>query len=68
MATMVANDNLLKDAALIVDVCQPLMSPGALDALAADRDALQDLARAHGISEAQALLLRALTSSAPVAC
>lgn len=31
--------------ALIVDVCQPLMSPGALDALAADRDALQDLAR-----------------------
>jgi hypothetical protein len=54
--------------ALIVDVCQPLMSPGALDALAADRDALLDLARAHGISEAQALLLRALTSSAPVAC
>jgi hypothetical protein len=59
--------------ALIVDACQPLMSPGALAALAADRSALQALADEHGISEVQALLLLALTSpSAPnaqqVAC
>ena len=47
--------------ALIVDACQPLMSPGAL---AVDRESLQALAKQHGISEIQALLLRALTSPA----
>ena len=50
--------------ALIVDACQPLMSPGALAALAADRESLQALAQQHGISEVQALLLQALTSPA----
>jgi hypothetical protein len=59
--------------ALIVDACQPLMSPGALSALTADRESLQALAQQHGISEVQALLLQALTSpaepnSAQVAC
>lgn len=52
--------------ALIVDACRPLMCPGALEALAADRDILQALAKEHGISEVQALLLRAMTApSAP---
>ena len=50
--------------ALIVDACQPLMSPGALAALAVDRESLQALAKQHGISEVQALLLQALTSPA----
>lgn len=59
--------------AMIVDACQPLMSPGALSALAADRGALHALADEHGISEVQALLLLALTSpsvtnSRQVAC
>ncbi len=69
VAAVVASQFDMKSVqALIVDVCQPLMTPGALTALAADRDALQALAREHGISEAQALLLRAFTESAPVAC
>jgi len=50
--------------ALIIDACQPLMSPGALAALAVDRESLQALAKQHGISEVQALLLQALTSPA----
>lgn len=50
--------------ALIVDACQPLMSPGALAALTVDREALQALAQQHGITEVQALLLQALTSPA----
>jgi hypothetical protein len=59
--------------ALIVEACQPLMSPGALAAIATDREALHALAQQHGISEVQALLLRALTSPTepavdPVAC
>lgn len=49
---------------LLVDACQPLMSPDVLAALAADRESLQALAQQHGISEVQALLLRALTSQA----
>lgn len=49
--------------ALIVEACQPLMSPNTLAAMAADRGALHDLAQQHGITEVQALLLRALTSS-----
>jgi hypothetical protein len=40
------------------------MSPDVLAALAADRESLQALAQQHGISEVQALLLRALTSPA----
>lgn len=51
--------------ALIVDACQPLMSPGALAALLADRESLQGFAEQYGISEVQALLVRALTSPAP---
>lgn len=47
--------------ALIIDACQPLMSPGALTV---DRESLQALAQQHGISEVQALLLQALTSPA----
>lgn len=46
---------------LIIDACQPLMSPGAL---VIDRESLQALAQQHGISEVQALLLQALTSPA----
>lgn len=58
---------------LIVDACQPLMSPDVLAVLAADRESLQALAKQHGISEVQALLLQALTSpadpnAAQVAC
>ena len=45
--------------ALIIDACQPLMSPGALAALAVDRESLQALAKQHGISEVGALLLPA---------
>jgi hypothetical protein len=63
-AVVAAEFDLPSVQALIVDACQPLMSPGALESLAADRDALQALAQQHGISEVQALLLRALTSSA----
>ena len=48
--------------ALIIDACQPLMSPGALRSV--DRESLQALAQQHGISEVQALLLQALTSPA----
>ncbi|MCH9737051.1 MAG: hypothetical protein K0U78_21280 [Actinomycetia bacterium] len=58
--------------ALIVDACQPLMSAGVVGTLAADRESLQALAEQHGISEVQALLVRALTSpsapNSPVAC
>ena len=46
--------------ALILDACQPLMSPQSMSALTADRDTVQALARQHGISEVQALLLHAL--------
>lgn len=52
--------------ALIVDVLQPLMSPGALATLAADRSALKALAAERGLSDAQALILHAL-GSAPIA-
>ena len=50
--------------ALFVDACQPLMSPGAIAALAGDRGSLQGLMQQYGISEVQALLVHVLTSPA----
>jgi hypothetical protein len=62
VAQVVANEFDKKSIQeLIIDACQPLMSPGAL---VIDRESLQALAQQHGISEVQALLLQALTSPA----
>lgn len=46
--------------ALLLDALQPLMTPEALALLAADPQALQDLAEQRGLTKAQALILRAL--------
>jgi hypothetical protein len=48
--------------AMLIDACGPLMSNDTLEALAADRQHVQDVADKHGISEVQALLLLALTT------
>lgn len=48
--------------AMLIDACGPLMSSDTLEALAADRQHVRDVADEHGISEVQALLLLALTT------
>ncbi|CAN3131874.1 hypothetical protein ACNUDN_29470 [Mycobacterium sp. smrl_JER01] len=62
-AAVAAGFNKKSVQELIVEACQPLMSPEALVTLAEDRESVRALAREHGISEVQALLLRALTST-----
>ncbi len=54
--------NMPSIQAMFVDACEPLMSAGTLEQLAADHERLQAVAEEHGITPVQALLLLSWTS------